>query len=870
LKNSIIKYLLILGFFFFLIACSVKKDRFVNRNFHAVATEYNVLYNGNLALEEGVAGLMQNYTDNFWEILPVERIQVVEENKDASEAKNPNFKRAEEKAVKAIQKHAMNIGGSEKNPQMDEAYLLLAKARYYENRFIPSLEALNYILYKYPQSNKIYHAKVWREKVNIRLDNDDVAIKNLKKLLQNNQINGQDLADANAMLTQAYINIGANDSAIATIKIAKEATKSSEERARYKFILGQLYESLHYKDSAIFAFQEVIEMKRKSPRKYIIQAHAKQAFQLDIIKEDTLVFLDKFNKLIKDPENQEFLDVLYHQKGIFYDKRNRLDEAQRQYNKSIKATSKDIYLLASNYRNIGEISFKKAEYKKAAMYYDSTLVHLNERTREHRQIKKKRTNLNEVILYEDTVKTNDSILSIVSMSEKERIDFFEKYIEKLKKEAEEKAKIIPQVGQNNVVVQSPANPNKGKNNFTNKLNQLDKENSAKLDISGSTKEGKSMFYFYNPVTVNFGKKEFQAKWGDRAYKENWRLAKSRFNDVIPENSDEIEEDENKPKIIENPMYDVSFYLSKIPNETREIDSLIKTRNFAYYQLGLIYKEKFKEYELAAVKLEQLLKYAPEERLILPAKYNLFKIYESINPQKAINYKNQIITQYPESRYAQTIQNTSSFQATNENPEEMYGKLYKKFQANLIREVYEEINQKIEVYFDDPIVSKLEMLRASIIGRLKGVDEYKKELNIIALTYPNEAEGKEAEMLLNTNIPLIEALDFNATESLSWKLIFPKDFAKNENKDVLLEKLNLYLKNQKNPALKLSIDLYTLDKDFIVLHGFYSKESALSALTLLTEYKDYKIKDEVFCINAEDYKIVQVKKQFEQWKLMNKN
>ena len=35
-----------------------------------------------------------------------------------------------------------------------------------------------------------------------------------------------------------------------------------------------------------------------------------------------------------------------------------------------------------------------------------------------------------------------------------------------------------------------------------------------------------------------------------------------------------------------------------------------------------YKEKFKEYELAASRLEQLLKNKPEERLVLPAVYNL--------------------------------------------------------------------------------------------------------------------------------------------------------------------------------------------------------------------------------------------------------
>jgi hypothetical protein len=66
---------------------------------------------------------------------------------------------AETKATKAIQKHSMNIDGRERNFQIDEAYLLLGKARYYDQRFIPALDAFNYILYKYPNSN-IYEAKI--------------------------------------------------------------------------------------------------------------------------------------------------------------------------------------------------------------------------------------------------------------------------------------------------------------------------------------------------------------------------------------------------------------------------------------------------------------------------------------------------------------------------------------------------------------------------------------------------------------------------------------------------------------------------------------------------------------------------------------
>jgi len=98
------------------------------------------------------------------------------------------------------------------------------------------------------------------------------------------------------------------------------------------------------------------------------------------------------------------------------------------------------------------------------------------------------------------------------------------------------------------------------------------------------------------------------------------------------------------------LFDPSFYISKIPTDTKVIDSLSKELNFANYQLGLIYKEKFKEYTLAKNKFQTVLDGHPEERLVLPSKYNLYKIYTLLgqNDEAAIA-KDEIISNFPDSR-----------------------------------------------------------------------------------------------------------------------------------------------------------------------------------------------------------------------------
>ena len=163
MKTNSLKYIFSSLILILVVACSTKKNSFVTRNWHAVNSEYNVLYNGGVALQLGINELKSGYKDDFWEILPVERMQILEDAMLPGEkTKNQNFERAETKATKAIQKHSINIEGKEKNAQMDEAHLLLVKSRYYDQRFIPALEAFNYILYKYSNSYKIYESKIWR------------------------------------------------------------------------------------------------------------------------------------------------------------------------------------------------------------------------------------------------------------------------------------------------------------------------------------------------------------------------------------------------------------------------------------------------------------------------------------------------------------------------------------------------------------------------------------------------------------------------------------------------------------------------------------------------------------------------------------
>lgn len=860
-----------------MIACSTKKDKWVNREFQALNTKFNVLYHGNVALEKGVEELKLQYKDNFWERLPVERMTVAKEDLMPGDAKkNANFDRAEEKATKAIQKRSMNIEGKEKNPQMDEAHLLLGKSRYYGQRFVPALEAFNYVLYKYPESDKIYEVKIWREKTNMRMENDALAVTNLRRLLKEIKFKDQIFADANATLAQAFLNLQEKDSAIAKLRLATEFTKSDEEKARYRFILGQVFDDLGQKDSSFVAYQSVIDMKRKSPRRYVIQAHIQQAKQFNYKTGDTLAFVEKYKELLEDRENRPFLDFINHQVALFYDGQNNDNQAKKYYNASLRTKSEDQYLGASNYRNLADMYFDNAKYPTAGKYYDSTLVKLDPRTREHKYIKKKRENLEDVIKYEAIAQKNDSILNLVALSDVGRRQYFEDYIAKLKT-ADEKAaaeekkrkEIAERLG-NSSGNDVASRDSKNGNNPSNKEESRSPIAPPDQNFGPKPTSGSAAFYFYNPTTVSYGKNEFRKKWGQRALKDNWRLSAGQSKTIEEVEDEEAVADKKDPNLKETekpiePRYTPEFYISQLPKEQKEIDVLVKDRNFAYYQLGLIYKEKFKEYQLAATKLEQLLKNNPEERLVLPSMYHLYKIYEITDKKKALAMKDQIISKYPESRYAQILNSSNpSETALSQSPEARYANLYAKYEEGDLFTVLEETESAIDQYTGEEIVSKFELLKAHTVGKLKGLVEYKKALNFVALNYPNSSEGKDAEQLLAKNIPYLEKLRFDGEPAKSWKIIYKITNEADPKTKALIDKIKKFTTERTAQKLTYSVDIYTMTEKFLVIHGMPSEVNATDINTILKDYKDYKITEPAIVISSENYKIVQIKKNIEEF------
>ena len=820
-------------FFIILIlgSCSRKKDKFLNKKFHSTTTKYNYLFNGNNLLIQGIDQANSQLTESFWELIPIEKFDLNKINEKEDE--RSIFTDAEEKATLAIQKHSMSIMGEERNPIMDEAYLLLGKSRYYDGRYIPSLEAFNYILYKYPKSELINEVKIWKEKINVKLNQNEFAQTNLRDLLEQNNLSNPDKYNIYSLLAQTAINMQEFDNAIFYLKKSLEIGFKPETIYRNKFLLSQLYEKEEIKDTAFKEYSEIIDFNRKIPREFYIQSYLNKSNVADSLN----LSVTELSDLVKDYENYKFLDIINFQMAKLYLNEYKANEQKEDelksivfFNKSLEANSSDNYLISRNYLNLAEINFNNKNYFKAGLYYDSTLTRLDQKTKEARTIKRRRESLNDLIFYETAKQQSDSLVALLLMNEEQQYKFFENYLTKLDSEKQE---IVNQ--------------------------DFGSENS--FDFK-PIKES-AVFYFYNPNTVSYGKTNFRNYWGNRKLKDDWRWS-------IEEKEKSVKKKISESAIANMGMEErIKVILETIPKESKQIDSIKKSRQEVYYKLGSIYKDQFDEPQLSNVIFYDLLTFNSDKQLVPPTKYFIYKNLVSLDSLSvAENLKNQIIENYPESKYAAILLDPDYNLNNLLNSYDEYKKAYEiyldqKFEESLV--ICERLVKELE---GDVLLPKFELLRAQCIAKIYGYDKYEKALEAIKLNYSATKEGKNAEIIINEILPLVEDKSFKKIdEGNSFKLVYEfLDSADGIIEDKIL-KINEYLKSIKALDLKASKDYYNNITTFVVIHGITSFEGGVGLSENIAELFD-KINEPSFISSSTNYKTIQIHKNLDEYKLKN--
>ncbi len=780
------KHVLIVVIVFLVLAsCSTRKDRAVNRVYHQTTTKFNVLFNGEEAISAGIEAEIASHQPNFWEQLPVEPFPLVDLFA-LNPKENANFSRAEEKAVIAVQKHSMQFGNEQRNQQIDEAYMLLGKARYYNGRYLQALDAFNYIIDQLPNTNSVNKAQLWKAKVFIQLLQEQRAIDIFEDLLSKSELTLTELADASAYLAKAHIALNQPQQATRSLYNAGAFTKDSASRARYYYLLGQLHDKLGHRDSASVAYQRVIDLNRRIPRVYWIHAKLNQ---LNTSQSDEELVQKQYHNLTKNEENKRYLDKIHFSHALYSLSTNDTISAKELINASLRTNTKDKILKGLVYETMGNVLFEENQFVLSGAYLDSTLQVVPPKTRTYRKIRRKRDKLNDIIDYETTRKTTDSLLVLIDKTAEEQNAIFESFIKTLK--------------------------------TADSLQLVQQERQQQL--SANTSFFDSDFYFYNRSARTRGESEFYRIWGNIKKIDNWRYSSLQYVAFTPDGS--VPEDEVEKEEPVDPRYIVETYTRKIPPPEAK-DSLSQVRNTAYFDAGLAYKEQFGAYPQAKERLQTLL--SLDTKYNLPSLYHLYQIELETAGGQAAAYKNRIIKEYPDSQHAMILQNPEAIEDALDRFKKRYSALEDRFKAQAFEEVIDECLLAMLSLQDETLRSRFALLRAHAIGRLDGMTAYQTALSEVILLFPNQQGGEEASKRL---LEIKNLTPTDAEEGDRYLVYFVFDRKDYDATKRIQSKVTATISSQGlQRTVSATIDVLDRQTELLVVQRFTTQEQA-------TDYRD---------------------------------
>ena len=764
------KYLLIILAIFSVAACNprTKKKKTKSGPINRFMTFHNTLFNSREAFLAEMESRDKSHIDNFYD--PYISVYTTEDNISdiqngmSSNAGNdtdmdaprglrsnqnfsgnfsssqPNKKGAtalqitEAKALKTISKYSVLVSGVEKNKKIFDAYMLLAKARMYQGKYLESLDALSYIFNTMSKDKRLPLAKIYQAANYSKMKEYYRADEVFRDLEEDPKIklSREQLRILKVYQADNFLKWGKKELAAEVLEDAFTYNKNRKTKSRIAFLRGQILAGLGKKSEARESFAAAY--------KYANSYEFEVKSQIEIAKtfdgkadsyDEAMAYLDK---IAKKGTYASRKNELYYASGLVAASATKDSIADSFFRKALKEKQSDPQIRGLTYSELAKKYFAKDDYLTAGIYYDSALAVMSYKPEKDR-LTELTANIKKLSKNYYIVKKNDSILALTKMTDAEKRDYFTKYIDKIKqKEAAaelEKRKAERSKGFDN----SDYNAN---SIFANNSTDSNSFQNFGINTGGST------FYFANSNNIPRGENAFRQVWGSRTLQDNWRYSAKAAT---------IEDMKNEALGIANVpdprRLEPEFYIEKIPTSKQELANLKKQRDTASLGMGRMYENFFGNTKLATKTLYDLVDSKPDEETDLMALYNIFIFNYEKNPADAERAKQIILQKYPYTSYAEFVKNPKSkdFNKSTESVEKLYADAYKLYLTEKYTESSAMIDKAIADNPKDALVPKFYLLNAYNSGKTAGKEIMILQLEQIALNYGNTPEGKKAKDLL---------------------------------------------------------------------------------------------------------------------------
>ncbi len=728
-RNKIIVMLGCVMALLLLSGCSTKKNTVTRRMFHNLTSHYNIYFNGEASLKDGERQLRTQVKDDYSKVLRVYNYGT----KQDGMGMNSVMDRALEKTAICVQKHSMKFGSRERVKWIDDAYLVMGKAHFFKHDYIPAKRTFDFVATEFNYNDIAYVANMWLIKTYLQTEEYPKAIATIEQLQARTagvtKLPKELMRNFDFTIADYYIATKDYNNAVRYLKSGILLNKDQDLRTRAMFILGQIY--MHQGDSerATAQFKKVI--KRNPVYEMVFESRMNIA---KVGTADNAAELYKMmNKMLRDPNNEDYLDRIYYAMAELALREGDQGKAINYLRKSVAAYKDNQIQRAQSSLKVASMFFESNQYELAQAYYDTAVTSMNRETEGYDSIMNISQTLNELVMYANVVRDQDSLLRVAAMDSVSRNILIDKIIadvieqEKIEQQQREYEEQLALMGS---------------------ATGTGKEEELKSEPTNSTG---SSWYFYNPTSVSKGVTEFTRKWGMRKNEDNWRISDKRSLAAVMSGEDEGDELEGKDgKTPQDSLSNVSYtnhdrgyYLQDLPftMEQKEVaDSLIAD---GLYHLGFLYMDRLNDLPRSIESYEQLDTRYPGNEKELPSWYALYKMYKDLSDEeKSLIYKGKIFDKYPTSSYAEFINDPSYFeklQAQGKEASEFYAKTYEAFEQGQFYRVKMNTERAMSLYeADTALMPRFAFLHAVAEGRLVAIDTMAFSLYNLVRTYPQSS------------------------------------------------------------------------------------------------------------------------------------
>ena len=622
------------------------------RIFQNTFTHYNYFFNANNKLNEVLQRAKQAHTDNYGELLPFYNYQLTSTASDKAELDSVIYK-----SKTGIVLHDL------RNDWIDDLYLLWGTAYYLQQEFDSAYQIFQFMNYAFADKEDDGYYRY----IGSRMDGNttgtivtkedfsfpkgliaDPPSRNNALLWQvRTMIQSGAMAEAGSLLAllktdpdfperlnpvleevQAYWHYRQQrwDSAAAHLSLALDAAGTKQEKARWEYLIGQLYEKSGQLQNAETYYNRAI-VHTTDP---IMDIYARLNL-IRINKEGGDNYIDQniaeLMKMARREKYTDYRDVIYYMAAQMELARNNYPKAQEYFFKASQFKTGNLPAGSQGFLHLADLYYNQKDYLQASRFYDSVQIQ-DFTTEEADRISKRKEMLGRLVSFAGVVQRQDSLQRIAALPQKEKEEFIKRMVRQLRRQQGLK-------DEGAATVTAPIT------------------NAAQTDLFGSN--GKGDWYFYNAKLKTQGAAAFQQVWGNRPNTDNWRRSGNVVAQLRNQSPNNTRGNPLTPAT--DPELALTFdgLMATLPTTEAQLqvsnDSIVS----ALYMLGRMYINDVEDYEAAVRTYEELRRRFPSFE---PKDEVLFQLYFAYNKlgdkAKATEIRNLLASQYADSRYAKIV------------------------------------------------------------------------------------------------------------------------------------------------------------------------------------------------------------------------